>query len=325
MKWSWLGFLLVGCLVLLFAAGCGDDTPEDDVPIIDEHHLGGGNVADSEDGGENEGEQAPTDDNQNPPLELVVMTYNILFDFPNPEYYGWQKRKEHQADVIARYDPDLIGLQEPLWWQVGDLQAVTDGYAAVKFDLHPDSTILYKAERFSLLDEGHYFLSPWPDLDFSIGFGNFLPRLVVWVKLWDWVADREFYFVDTHFDNTAPFQENAAPLFLARTAPLAADAPTVITGDFNSKPDREAYFTLTEGVNGEGFHLTNSFDVSPTWEAVQSEWDERVYDPVHRIDHIFFAGAEFACAHWVVDMVQYGDPPRDPSDHFPMIAYLSLP
>lgn len=254
-------------------------------------------------------------------LDLTVMTFNVMFDFPKEGFDAWSVRKETAAEIILRQDPDLIGFQEPLPWQVDSLHELLPGYADARLQLNTDSTIFFRESRFELVDEGSFWLSPTPDREFSIGFGNTFPRMVMWVRLHDRESGRDFFFVTTHFDNTSPFQENAAPLYLERTEPMAASLPIVHTGDYNSEPDTEAYGILTGGVP---YRLVNAFDLAGRYQVIQSPGDTRTYAPASRIDHVFLAGGDWTVSRWVVDMTTYGDPPKDPSDHFAITTDVHL-
>ena len=257
-------------------------------------------------------------------VDYTVMTYNVLFALPNPDFDPWPVRREHVAAAIRRFTPDLIGLQEPLPNQVTDLLGLCPEYGAAQI-WDTDATTLYRKERFEVRETGTYWLSPTPDVPFSVGFGNFFPRLVIWARLADLQAGREFFLVNTHFDNTTPSQERSAPLFLERTAPLTADSFVIATGDFNSRPPSTAYQTLTLGTSevGQGaFRLTDSHSISSAQEVVARPGDPTDFDPLSRIDHIFVAGGRFACTAWIVDMTSYGDERQYPSDHFPVVARL---
>ncbi len=256
-------------------------------------------------------------------FELRVMTYNILVDLDNPDYDDWTDRREGVADTIRRHDPDLIGLQEPIQGQVDDLLQMCPGYAAVHHQAgFTDATILYRSSRFSAGKWNIYWLSPTPDEEYSLGFGNAMPRMVIRVVLRDEAAGRSFYFVNTHFDNTAPSQDMSAPLFLERTEPLAEKLPVVITGDFNSNLNSSAYATLTNGADPSSFKLQNSFDLAPEWSLDTNVDPPPDYETDRRIDHIFLAGGDFECGWWVVDITTYPPNDRYPSDHFAMAADL---
>ena len=320
-------FLLILVMALFFMLSCGNgDDDDNDADAADDDD----DDNDDDDNDDDDNDDANDDDNDDDddtappgPLALTVMTYNILFDFPNPEYDNWGIRKEQIAEIINFHAPDLVGLQEPLPWQTMALHDLCPGYAEVSIPLDPDAALFYKEDRFTLLDQGHFWLSPHPERP-SIGFGNFMPRYVTWAALHDNESEQEFYFFNTHFDNTSPFQETAAPMFLDMVEEIIGSSPVVITGDFNSKPDTEAYAILTSGNSPGDFALTNSFDLAPDFDVRLAPGDEREYDPDHRIDHIFVASGDWDCSYWVVDMTRYGDPWRDPSDHLAMSADITL-
>jgi len=265
--------------------------------------------------------------NEKKELDLTVMSYNILFAFPNDNYDPWTERKGYVSQIIKSHDPDLIGLQEPLPWQVYDLKKLCPEYASVNILLHTDSTILYKKDKFAPIEHGHYWLSPTPEKALSSGFGNFLPRYVIWAKFYHLDDGREFYFINTHFDNTSPFQETAAPLFLERTAPLAAELPVIIAGDFNSVIGSEAFNILTD--ENSDFFLKDAYQIAEKHDIYNCD-NGGCDDSTHsggegQIDHIFVAGKNVSCSLWGVDKLIYGDLQRPPSDHFAVVAKIRLP
>ena len=265
--------------------------------------------------GEN-GEEA-ADNNPTAPPRYAVMTYNVLFDFPNPDYPPWSVRKEGVAENIMRHEPDLIGLQEPFLWQVQDILALTDGYRAIHDGLYTDAAILYKADRFRIINFGSFWLSPTPGEPLSTGFGNFFPRICVWAVMYDLYSDTAFVFSVTHFDNTSPFQETAAPLYVGYMDALGANLPVIAVGDYNSRPGSEAYGILTQS-------LSDTFYMVESYELIGNEQEMASWNPDDRIDHIFVGYGDFAVHRWLADLTTYGDPPQPPSDHWPVVAEIEI-
>ncbi len=272
-------------------------------------------------------------------INVGVMTFNVLCSFCNADYDPWEERLDYFADIMERHDPDLVGLQELTWAsEVDDFLAFMDGFEAAYFvgqtpgplgqNEYPDAAILYRSARFELEENGFYWLSPTPDEPWSSGFAENLqlPRLVNWARLLEKDTGREIVFITTHFDNNSPSQELSAPLLLERSAPWADQMPVIITGDFNSQPSDEAYHILTEGVGGEGFQLTNAFDIAAEWSLDSNQDPLPDYDTQNRIDHIFTAGKNtaFDCPAWTADLYVYGQGKKYPSDHWPISASLSF-
>ena len=183
--------------------------------------------------------------------------------------------------------------------------------------------ILYRSSRFTVLEQGEYWLSPTPDVPRSIGFVRLqFPRLVVWARLMDLEAKREMFFATTHFDNNSPSQELSAPLVKERTAPFVGDLPVVFVGDYNSRPPSTAYGILTADTTA-GFVFQDSFDLGP-YRIVTNQSPVPAYDTSDRIDHIFLAGnVTWTVSDWLADLTVYGPNNRYPSDHFAIVAAVT--
>jgi endonuclease/exonuclease/phosphatase family metal-dependent hydrolase len=289
---------------------------------------GDGDASESETDGETTG--TPDLPDESPPLPdpMVVMTFNILCSFCDDTYDPWDDRLGYMADTIARHDPDLFGLQE--LFTADEVQQLLDlmpGYEVLYFmdELtdYADASIWWRADRYELVDSGFYWLSPAPDTPFSVGFADMqFPRIVAWAHMRELATQGELLFVTTHFDNNSPSQELSAPLLLERTELQAGELPIVVVGDFNSKPDTVAYGILTNGVDGQGFALTNSFDLADSWSVESNQDPAPAYDVDSRIDHIFVAGGAWSVPSWVVDTWIYGPNDLPTSDHFAMVAEL---
>lgn len=268
------------------------------------------------------------------PPRFRVLNFNVLCDGCDPAYAPWTERLEAFRDILARADPDLVGLQEIFFAdQVGEVAALAPRPMEALFYTdpeewylpNPDVTILYRADRFARLEDGIYWLSPTPDVPWSIGLadGQVIPRQVHWVRLLDRQSDRELVFIDTHFDANHPAQANSAPMVLERTAPLAATLPVILVGDFNSEPSAEAFRLLTEGLPRDDFHFQDAWALASAPEQVSN------LDPVPpwshdiSIDHVFLGGPHpWTVTRWYVDLSRYGDPPRFPSDHWPIFTVV---
>ena len=310
--------LAVFSIIVMLIAGCGADG---------ENGAGGDSV---EDGDLEMEEEYPWDDHS-----LIVMSFNVLCSFCDTSYDPWNDRISYFTDIFERHEPDLIGLQE--FFTAEDVEQVLDlnpGFSALwyhddegaPFKDYPDSTIFYRTERFDVVENGFYWLSDTPDLPFSSGWadGN-LYRLVAWAHLRQKSDDADLYFSSTHFDNNSPNQEMSAPIYLDRTGQWADEMPAIVVGDYNSKPGSVAYGILDEGVNGEGFSLTNIFDIADTWYVDSNLEPVPAYDASHRIDHIFVAGeAGWSSPRWVIDMNVYGSDDLYPSDHFAILAEIAF-
>ncbi len=330
--------MVLSALTLVWV-GCGQTTTAttDDAAVVDV-------TTDA-----NVGTDASADVAQVDPHLVKVMTYNVMCPFcVNGDHLDWPQdwatRLPMIQDTIARFDPDLIGVQEtftpdPEVDMLGDITTTAGVYESLfyvkkptdaatalgdSFVTYSDAAILYRKSRFDVLDQGVIWLSPTPDIAFSNGFtksGQF-PRLIYWARLKDKLADRTFVIASTHFDNNTPSQKLSAPLALQRFEAMAAKEPVIFVGDFNSEPNTEAYAILKNGVDGKGFHFDNAADLAPQTTVDSNRTPKPTYDMALRIDHFWLAGATFTVPEWHVDLHGYGDLQMWPSDHDPMIAFV---
>jgi endonuclease/exonuclease/phosphatase family metal-dependent hydrolase len=252
--------------------------------------------------------------------ELKVMTFNVLVEISRkPGVPSWKDRKGVCAQLVREKDPDLLGLQEPTPRQVEFFLEAVPGYTAVVADDFPDAALLYKTEVFEELERGHWWLSPTPEKR-SRGFGNFIPRLLVWAKLKHKPTGKEMFVFNTHFDNSMPSQVKMAALCEEKMGPfINTGLPMIFMGDFNTNQKRGDYAKLTS--NG----WQDSYKVSP--HASPNGRDDNVPtmykdDGVGRIDHIFYQGPGLKPISW--ERLESPDPNRALSDHHPVLAVFQF-
>ena len=267
---------------------------------------------------------------------MKVMSYNIRYS--NTIDLGetsWDSRRQPSIDMILDEAPDIIGLQEPRPDQREDLiAALADTYTmfcAVDNGVADNRTghtaIMYRTDRFKVLDKGHFWLSPTPDVESRPEWGatDTQYRTTVWLHLYDNVAQKELYFFNTHL----PYQSvdkaarnECVKLNVSRMKELAGrNTPVFITGDMNtsadSRDDRheclDPYFEWMWAARDEAVNINpdaysyNGFgEGAPTYR-----WN---------LDHIFYRKVtplEFN----VINSEKYGV--KYLSDHYPITLTLT--
>lgn len=251
-------------------------------------------------------------------VKLNVVTFNVLVDFGKTQGIpSWNQRKDLCAKLLQDADADLVGLQEPFPHQVKFLLEAVPGYSKFQYPDYTDATILYKTATFKPLEQGHWWLSPTPEKP-SSGFGNVLPRIVVWVKLEHLQSGRELYFFNTHFDNSQPSQTKMAALCEQKMKPfIESGLPMIFVGDFNTDQRRGDYEKLTSNGWEDAYRVSEH--ASPLGR------DDNITTFVgsqKRIDHIFFQAERSSAESW--RRLESPDPTRKVSDHFPVQATLKL-
>ncbi|MEZ5427893.1 MAG: endonuclease/exonuclease/phosphatase family protein [Pyrinomonadaceae bacterium] len=186
------------------------------------------------------------------PKTLRVMTFNIRYNEPRDKENAWPNRKEKVADVIRFHKADLVGVQEALIGQLRDLETLLPGFArcGVGRDDGKEkgefSAILYRKDRFKLLETSTFWLSETPETPGSKGWGANYARIVTWAKFRDLQTKTTFFHFNTHFDHETPKARlEGAKLLLQRIAGIAGKEPFVVTGDFNLVETEEPYLVLT--------------------------------------------------------------------------------
>lgn len=253
------------------------------------------------------------------PFELEVMTFNVLVEISTGEGTPrWKDRRDELVQLIRESNPDLIGLQEPTPRQADYITQMLERYDRVDVDRYTDVVLLYRRDLFELVDQGHWWLSPTPDKPRSRGFGNFLPRLLIWAQLRHQPSGQDLLVANTHFDNTAPSQEKMAALCQERFLPLAErKLPMIWMGDFNTDQNRGDYETLISS----GWR--DSYTVSPLASPGGRDDNAPTFpgSGARRIDHIFYHGP-ITPISWQV--IHYPDADRPLSDHYPVQARLKV-
>lgn len=256
------------------------------------------------------------------PLSLNVVTFNVLVEISVPAGVpAWRDRRELCIDVLRQTDADLIGMQEPTPNQVRYFLEHLPAYDAIYYDEkepgYTDATLLYRREMFEVLESGHWWLSPTPDR-VSIGFGNTLPRILIWAKLKHRDSGRQLLVFNTHFDNSMPSQVRMAELCERMMQPFIEQGlPMIFMGDFNTSQSRGDYPRLTS--NG----WQDSYRVSE--HASEDGRDDNITTMVgsqKRIDHIFYHGEGIEPVAW--QRLESPDPDRLLSDHYPVQARFSI-
>jgi endonuclease/exonuclease/phosphatase family metal-dependent hydrolase len=257
---------------------------------------------------------------------VKMMTYNLRYDTPNDGINQWPNRITKVNSLLAKYDPDLIGVQEALKHQINDVINGLPQYASVGVGRDDGkekgeySAILYKKDRFEILSQKTFWLSETPDVPGSKSWDAAITRIVTVIKFKDKKLGKEFYHLNTHFDHIGKeARKNSVLLlhkFLVTEGLSKSHVPVLISGDFNSEPQEEPY-QLMVAKN----ELT-VFDSKPASSTTGTFCGFEVGATTCRvIDYIFHSG------DWKVEkylVIQDNDGKNYPSDHLPVLAEFVL-
>lgn len=259
-------------------------------------------------------------------MQLSVMSFNIRYGTANDGDNSWPNRKDLVIDMLRQYNPDVLGTQEILDFQVEYLANKMPEYDWVGVGRDTDGTgemvaVFYKKSMFNLLDHGHFWLSETPAIPGSKSWDTSLTRMVTWLSLQPNGSDDKILLLNTHFDHRGEeARSESAKLIVDIVSSMEDDHSTVIiTGDFNAKAETSSPWQTFIDASYKDAWLEVDKPVGPntTWSAFKAS--EPGADS--RIDWILYKGAHKA-QH--CETVLYNIDERYPSDHYPVFAVLQL-
>jgi endonuclease/exonuclease/phosphatase family metal-dependent hydrolase len=260
-----------------------------------------------------------------------IMTFNIRYENTTDGLNVWSKRRELAADVIRRFDPDFVGLQEAMPGQIADLAKMFSEYGLVGRSRDADPKrgeavpILYRAKRWRLDDkqQGTFWLSKTPQVPGSTTWGNSLPRVVTWGRFIEKATGRGLYVYNTHFDNASePSRQESAVLLARRIAERHNREPVLVVGDFNSDESSPALAYLTGRSTQSPVKLIDTFrEVRPSEKRVGTFHAFRGGDDGEKIDFVLVSpGMKVRSA----GIVREHRGELYPSDHYPVTAEVTV-
>lgn len=259
---------------------------------------------------------------------LALMSFNIRFGTANDGPNHWNLRRDMVMDVFTRHGADVIGLQEALAFQVGEIRSRFPHYAAVGvgrddgLTAGEHCTILYRADRFTLAESGTFWLSDTPERVASVTWGNSITRICTWVRLIDDASGRGFYVFNTHFDHVSqPSRERSVRLIAQRVAERQHPDPVIVMGDFNVGENNPAMSHLLRDADGPGW--VDTFRVIHPEEKVVGTFNAfRDRIDGEKIDFVLVQPG-ITVLDASIDRTRVDG--RSPSDHEPVTAVIEIP
>ena len=184
-------------------------------------------------------------------MKIKVVSFNILC-VDGKENYLISDRAPRLKAVISPFDPDVIGIQEyrdpwekhfkeqfPEYEMYNEWRSNDAG--------RESGPILYKRDKFTLIDKGHFWYSDTPEVMSGSEWDEAFHcnRICEYVVLAEKSSGKRFAFMNTHFGFGDNGQVKSAKL-LASYAKKLSDYPLFITGDFNTFAGSPAYAELTK-------------------------------------------------------------------------------
>lgn len=252
-------------------------------------------------------------------------TYNLRLDIASDKENSWSYRAAAVKELIRYHDFDILGTQEAFDHQLQAIVSALPQYAVygkgrddgMKAGEH--SAILYKKEKFELLNQGDFWFSETPDKP-TLGWdATCCKRICSWVYLKHKQSKKTFYVFNAHYDHQGVIaRRESSKLVLEKIKVIAGNKPVIFTGDLNGNQQSEPYLIVA-----------NSGLLSDTYQQVQYPYAlsnsfngfGANLNGVAIIDHVFVS-QHFKANQWGLLTDTYNG--KYPSDHFPVLAEISF-
>ncbi|MCB9745518.1 MAG: endonuclease/exonuclease/phosphatase family protein [Alphaproteobacteria bacterium] len=277
------------------------------------------------------GDSAPTDSATAAPSPLSVASFNVRYGSLTGDeaWYGTPGRREHIAGALEALGADLLGLQEPLVWQVEDIAELLPEHAWIGVgrddgvDDGEYAAIFYREDRLTLLESGHFWLSETPDTPGTVFEGSGAVRMATWGRFELDGSGRHVLALNTHWDHvSASSREASAALIRQRLALLLDDDALVVTGDLNANEDSAAVQALLAGDEGAPELLDAYRSLHPEPDGQEATFHgftgATAGLPIDFVLHDAQWEAQDA------ELLRWSDEGVWPSDHYPVRATLDL-
>ena len=260
-----------------------------------------------------------------PAADLHVMTFNMRYDNPEDGEHNWRFRKERAAEAIVSRGIDLLGTQEVLANQFADLRELLPGYEAVGVGREDGTAqgefnaVFWRADRFTLLDSGTFWLSETPETPGSKGWDGACERIATWAVLRE-RGGAELLFVNTHLDHVGKAARREGVALLAeRIEALRGGRPVILTGDFNSEQGSPVIAHVQHtGLLCDAKRMAAE-TAGPDWSF--SDFGEIPVEYRPLLDYIFVSAGIEVRRYAVLDETATGG---FVSDHAPVEAEISI-
>lgn len=256
------------------------------------------------------------------PEPLTIMSFNIRYGTADDGPNRWELRRGQLIDLLKRYDPDVLGVQEALHFQIDEILQRLPDYRMVGVGRSDGgqggeySAILYRTSRLSPRRSATFWFSDTPEIIKSNTWGNAIERICTWA-LFDDRQGRAFYLYNLHLDHISqPSREKSVALLLERIAARSPAAPVIVTGDFNTGEANPATQAMLK-VFRDTFRMVQP-NATNVGTANQFTFGRVGGD---KIDYVLVEPATEVLS---ADIIRTAVDGRYPSDHFPVIARVRL-
>ena len=263
---------------------------------------------------------------------LGIMSFNIRGALFDDGTNRWPNRADLNVRTILRHAPDLIGFQELHQGNLDVYRERLAGYAWMTGPAYNNDephyqypAIFWNPARLNLVDSGGFWLSLTPERH-SGSWGTDCVRSATWAQF-EWPGSgHRFVHLNTHLDHVSELARVEGARLIAQRLQYFAEQgmPVVVTGDFNCMPGTPTYQVFAHNGFIDAYLAAGNTTPAPTFHGFQGH----SYQPKpHETDRIDWILMRHGRRRWTVNacvLIQDSEPPIYPSDHWPVLASISL-
>lgn len=259
---------------------------------------------------------------------LKIMSQNLR-DGNDPNGNTFGERFERFKLLLAEYQPDIIGTQEhgtnwnirfdKLFEKMGEGEAIPKyamvGESCDGFGRYGGkSSILYRVDRFELIETNTFWLSETPDMISSV-YGSEHRRICTWALLKDKLTGETILAANTHLDNGLDkVRTQQITILLDVLAEVVGDYPVYLTGDFNARVNSGPYEVVaSQMLDARRNAWVDRSTVDGTYHGYSTRW-------ASEIDFVFYNEKSTPVSYEIVSKDYDGFV----SDHYGVIAEFVL-
>ena len=252
----------------------------------------------------------------------TIISYNIRYDNNWDIENSWEIRRSNIIQILIKYSPSIIGIQEGLLNQIQyiDSSLINYDYVGVGRDDGKEKgefcAIYFDTTRYVLLKNSTFWLSETPDT-ISVGWDAALERICTYGLFKDRITKKEFWVFNTHFDHMGIIaREKSSGLILKRIKKINRQSlPVILMGDFNSIPNSPPVKEIvTELSDALQISLQKLHGPGGTFNGFNEDL------PIEkRIDYIFTKNLKVLSYTHVNDRLENN---RHISDHLPVMIKI---
>ena len=254
--------------------------------------------------------------------QTQVMTYNIKYANERDGKNSWSKRKDWITSQIRFYEPGILGVQEAVKKQLDHFNKNIPGYGIIGEardggDKGEFSAILYKKDKFEVLEQNTFWLSETP-AKVSRGWDADFNRVCTYGLFEDKETGKKFWVFNTHFDHVGTkARRESSKLIISKIKELNEEnLPVLLMGDFNLQPDTQEIKMISNYLADSKMKAEHTFGPEGTFNGYKFK------EPVtRRIDYIF-SNEKVQVKKYAV--LSDSKDLRYPSDHLPVMVEVEF-